>query len=386
MIKHDSEKDLYVVVIHVEKGKGVHTYLNVPYQRRGAINHPLSTEEVFELQKEIKKVYFDELPATCDERPAIISDIDENKVRDFLRVVKKINDNKIDLKRFCHSHNLFVNGDMRVKNVAIMIFGKNVKKFIPHNKISICEFPSEKITDNFIKTEIEGDLVTILKRAIFEIQKRMNVYSFIKGFQRIDIPEYPEEALKEAITNAVIHRDYFDDNTEVFIKIFKDRIEILNPAKFPFHGWTWKEIEKSGGSVRRNKTCAEFFELMGLMEKEGTGLGRIREKTSEHGLPNPKIEVGENTFKITLFNQKKNPHKLLNSPYKTLRDATDLNERQAEFLQWIQKQKVKSVSRSEYMALFDIHEKTASRDLNDLVKRELFQKSGIKRGTRYTLI
>jgi ATP-dependent DNA helicase RecG len=386
LVKHDSEKDYYIVIVNVEKGRAVYSYKGVPYQRRGAVNHPLTTDEVFELQKNIKKIYFDEFPATCEERPAIILDIDEMKVKEFLSSVKNIKEEKFDLKRFTHSHNLFINGDMKIKNVAIMIFGKNVRKFIPQSKISICEFPSEKITDDFIKTEIEGDLITILKRTMFDIKKRMNIHSFIRGFQRIDIPEYPEEALKEAITNAVIHRDYFDDNTEISIKIFKDRIEILNPAKFPFHDWTWKEIEKTGSSVRRNPRCAEFFESMNLMEKEGTGLGRIKQKISEHGLPNPKIEVGEKTFKITFYNQRKQPKKLLNSPYKILRDATDLNERQTKFLENIQKYKVKSINRSEYMKLFNIHEKTASRDLNDLVQRGLFQKSGIKRGTRYTLI
>ncbi|GAI24171.1 unnamed protein product, partial [marine sediment metagenome] len=117
-----------------------------------------------------------------------------------------------------------------------------------------------------------------------------------------------------------------------------------------------------------------------------TGLGRIKQKISEHGLPNSKIEVGEKTFKITFYNQQKQPHKLLNSPYRTLRDATDLNERQATFLGKVQKQKVKSINRGEYIKLFNIHEKTASRDLNDLVKRGLFHKTGTKRGTRYNLM
>lgn len=386
LVKHDSEKDLNIVIINVQAGKGVHSYKGVPYQRRGAINHPLTTDEVFELQKEIKKVYFDELPATCEERPAIISDIDENKVKDFLRIAKNINDNKIDLIRFCHSHNFFVNGDMKVKNVAIMMFGKDVKKFIPQSKISICEFSSELIIDDFIKTELEGDLTTLLKRTIFDIQKKMDVYSFIKGFQRIDVPEYPEEALKEAITNAIIHRDYFEDKTEISIKIFKDRIEILNPVKFPFHSWTWDEIQRTKSSVRRNPKCAELFGELKLMEKEATGLERIKQKVSEHGLPKPKIEVGNKTFKITIYNQKKNPNKLLNSPYKTLRDATNLNERQSKFLQDLQKQKNKSTSRGEYMKLFDIHEKTATRDLNDLVQRGLMTKRGERRWTRYVLI
>ncbi|MBI4010478.1 MAG: DeoR family transcriptional regulator, partial [Candidatus Aenigmarchaeota archaeon] len=129
---------------------------------------------------------------------------------------------------------------------------------------------------------------------------------------------------------------------------------------------------------------AEIFGDLKLMEKEATGLERIKQKVSEHGLPTPKIEVGEKTFKITLYNRKKDPQKLLNSPYRTLRDTTGLNERQAKFLQGLQQQKNKSVNRGEYMQLFNLHEKTATRDLNDLVNRGLMQKKGVKKGTRYT--
>ena len=185
-----------------------------------------------------------------------------------MRDVKKNNySEEVDLKRFCHNRDLFSNGDMKVKNAAIMIFGKDVKKFIPQSKISICQFPAETITDDFSKIEIEGDLIDLRKRAILEVQKRMTTRLSIKGFQRTDVPEYPEDALREAITNAIIHRDYFD-RMEISIKIFKDRIEILNPANFPFQGWKWETIQKERASVRRNPKCAEIFEKLKLMEKK----------------------------------------------------------------------------------------------------------------------
>ncbi len=104
-IDHDLKNELKIVCVKVERGQGIYSYKKVPYQRREGVNHPLSPEEVFEIQKNIKKIYFDDLPATCQERPALISDIDEVKVKNFQQIVKGINQ-KVELKRFLQNHNL----------------------------------------------------------------------------------------------------------------------------------------------------------------------------------------------------------------------------------------------------------------------------------------
>jgi len=386
LIDHDLKKGLHIVCIKVEKGQGIYSYKKVPYQRREGVNHPLNPEEVFEIQKNIKKVYFDDLPATCQERPALITDIDENKVKHFLQFVKGVTNQKVELKRFLQNNNLIHNGSgVQVKNSAIMIFGKNVSNFIPQNKISLCEFPSTDITEKFSKTELEGDLIDLHQRAILEIEKRMKVYSIVRDYQRIDIPEYPSEAIREIITNAIVHRDYFDD-TEIFIKIFKDRIEILNPASFPFENYTWEEIEKSGISKRRNPTVADFFEKYTLMEKEGRGISRIKSTLQSHGLPKPIIEVGQKTFKIIIYNSGNYAVSSLKSPYNRIIDAKNLNERQTKFLQYAQKNKTGNISRAEYVTITSTIAKTASRDLDDLVKRGFLKRFGFKRATRYNII
>lgn len=387
LVNHDIKKELYICCINVEKGKGVYSYKNVPYERRGDVNHPLTVDEVFEIQKTTKKIYFDGLPAISDERPALITDIDEGKIKYYLETVKGIKLGHIDVKKFLQNNTLLCDGSIQVKNAAIMIFGKNIKDFIPHSKISIAEFPSTKVTENFVKTEVqEDDLTSLLNRAVFEIRKRTPVYSIVEGLRRIDVPEYPLEAIREALVNSIVHRDYFKTNTEIFIKIFKDRFEILNTGGFPFEGHSWEEVEKSGLSLRRNPILANFFENFKLMEQEGRGLSRMKDVTKKHGLPEPKIEVGETTFKITFYNVSHNPDILLNSPYRTIRDARDLNERQKHFLEILQKEKRDIISKSQYMDLLQVHEKTASRDLSDLVKRGILQRFGEKRGTRYSLI
>lgn len=385
IISHDVQKDLHLCCIEVLKGTGVYSYKNVPLQRRDGINHPLTSEEVFEIQKIAKKVYFDDLPAVSDERPALITDIDESKVRKFLQQIKGIEE-RVDLRRFLQNQGLLWEGSAQVKNAAVMLFGKDLEKFIPQVKVSIAEFSSTEVTENFIKTEIQDDLITLWQRVIFEIEKRTPVYSFVKGFSRVDVPEYPPEAIREAIANAIVHRDYFDHNTEIFIKIFKDRLEILNPGGFPFQGYTWEEIEKSGASVRRNQIIANFFERYKLMEQEGRGLSRIKQAAKQHGLLEPKIEVTPKFFKITFYNAQKTPTVLQESPYRTVRDAEGLNDRQLRALELIKLNNITLLNRSTYMRLLSVNEKTASRDLQDFDSRGLMKRQGLKRGAHYIVM
>jgi ATP-dependent DNA helicase RecG len=383
---HDPEKDLVIVCINVNKGNGVYSYKNVHYERRGDVNHPLTGEEIFELQKNIKKLYFDEMACFSEERPALISDIDENKTISYVLEVKGIEE-QLDLRRFLANNSFLVNGTQQVKNSAIMIFGKNPQKFIPQLRLSLSIFPGKVITDDFQKKEFVGDIYEIFKGAFLELKRTIKTYSFVEGAQRFDVPEYPLPVLRECLMNAIVHRDYFDKNTEIFIKFFTNRIEIVNPAKFPFENISFDEIKKTKLSKRRNPMLAEFFESIKLMEKEGRGLARIEEGMKEHGLPNPIFEVTENTFMVTLFNLE-DKEKLKNSPYKKVVDFSSLNNRQQLLVNEMSKKKGISFVRADYMNLLKNSEEkitnlTASRDLDELVKKNVLSKIGEKRGTRY---
>ncbi|MCK5474902.1 MAG: hypothetical protein KAI53_05850 [Candidatus Aenigmarchaeota archaeon] len=224
----------------------------------------------------------------------------------------------------------------------------------------------------------------MFEKVLFEIQSAMKIHSFIEGYKRIDIPEYPPEAIREAVVNAIVHRDYFERNTEIFIKIFTDRLEISNPANFPFQNTTFEEIKQMQLSKRRNQLIADAFEQVKMMEKEGRGLTTLGEMMNKHGLPAPIFEVGTQTFKIVLRNASENPNILQKSPFKNTVDFEGLNARQQQLINHMSKNE-EPISRNEYMALSTITEKTATRDLQDLVKRTILVKQGQKRGTTYLL-
>ena len=137
-------------------------------------------------------------------------------------------------------------------------------------------------------------------------------------------------------------------------------------------------------SKRRNQILADSFEQVKMMEKEGRGLDTLEEQMVEHGLPLPLFEVGTQTFKIVLRNASENPNLLQKSPFKNTFDFEGLNNRQQQLIQQMSKND-KPISRNEYMALVNTNEKTATRDLQDLVKRSILTQRGQKRGTIYLL-
>ena len=386
-VNHDSEKGQVIACINVKKGNGVYSYKGVHYERRGDTNHPLTADEIFELQKAIKKLYFDEMPSFSEERPALISDIDENKTVAYVSEVKGIS--RVDLKRFLANHGFLVNGGQQVKNAAVMIFGKSPQKFIPQLRLSLAIFSDKIVTRDFIKKEFVGDINEIYQSAFIEIARSMRTYSFIEGAKRLDVKEYPIEVIRECLINALVHRDYFEKNTETFVKIFSDRIEIVNPATFPFENTTFDEIKKTKLSKRRNPLVAEYFESLGLMEKEGRGLSRIEDGLREHGLPIPKFEVSQNIFMVTLYNAE-DKQKIKNSPHKKVIDYGILNARQRVLVNRLYKNPKDSVGRADYIRLLTeakipITNPTATRDLDELTKSNVLTRIGEKRGTKYRL-
>lgn len=110
----------------------------------------------------------------------------------------------------------------------------------------------------------------------------------IEGLQRQEITEYPSGALREAITNAVMHRDWFFDGANVFVEVYSDRIEVVSPGGLP-RGLSLGNL--GSRSIRRNALIADLLHRIGFIEKAGTGILRIREEAREEGCPDPAFEA-----------------------------------------------------------------------------------------------
>jgi len=135
------------------------------------------------------------------------------------------------------------------------------------------------------RQDVQDDLLTQFNAAVFFLMKHLNRRSEIIGVNRKDIYELPFEALREAIANAIIHRDYSVRGTSLMVEVYDDRVEIVNPGVFPQH--RKKEFGKI--SVRRNEHIADLFFRMDKVERTGPGIRRMREAMAATGLPAPKI-------------------------------------------------------------------------------------------------
>lgn len=234
-----------------------------------------------------------------------------------------------------------------------------------------------------------GDIHEIFEDAFIGIQRNIKIHSFVEGAQRFDVPEYPLEVIRECLINAIVHTDYFNKNTEIFIKIFTDRIEFVNPASFPFENVTFEEIKKTKISKRRNPLISHFFESIGRMEREGRGLSRIEIGMKEHGLLPPIFEAGSKTFMVTLRNSE-DKNKIKSSPFKKVVDYGRLNDRQILLINFMRTNKNISISRTDYILLLTqngiiTNPLNATRDLQELVGKNVLTKTGHTKGARYLL-
>jgi ATP-dependent DNA helicase RecG len=111
----------------------------------------------------------------------------------------------------------------------------------------------------------------------------------IEKLQREEIPEYPVAALREAITNAVMHRDWFIEGANVFVEVFTDRIEVSSPGGLP-KGMLPEDLGSK--SVRRNPLIADLLHRIAYIEKAGTGIRRMRDGARDQGYPEPEFSAG----------------------------------------------------------------------------------------------
>lgn len=152
---------------------------------------------------------------------------------------------------------------------------------------------------------LKADLFSEVEGVIDFIKKHINKAYIITGRpQREERWDYPLDAIREIVINAIIHRDYTSSQDSV-IKVFDDKIEVFNPGRLP-EGITIKKLLKGNYiSNARNKKIADVFKAAGLIEKYGSGIGRILKAFRDYGLPTPKFEEMSGGFMVTVY--KKTP-------------------------------------------------------------------------------
>lgn len=152
-----------------------------------------------------------------------------------------------------------------INSVAAKAHRKTQEKQI--NKWSL------SLISNYDRKDVRDDLLTQLNESMAFLKKHLNIRSEIRELNRYDIYEIPLDALREALVNALVHRDYSMRGTSIYVSVFDDRVEIVNPGGLPA-GITKENFGKE--SVRRNLIIADLFHRMGKVERMGTGIEKMK--------------------------------------------------------------------------------------------------------------
>lgn len=177
----------------------------------------------------------------------------------------------------------------RLTNGGDVLFARNPAARLPQIRIRAMRYNSDKAGDKFSDMKsFEGPLHSIFEEAYtFIVRNTPSVSRFIKGNpKRLDSPLYPEEAVREALINALVHRDYSAASGGVSIHVFPRRLEIWNSGPLP-EGVTEENLPKGHISVLRNPDIAHALYLRGLMEKAGRGSVLMVQQCREVGLADP---------------------------------------------------------------------------------------------------
>ena len=273
-----------------------------------------------------------------------------------------------------------VNGELRPTYAALMLFGRYPQQWLPNATILATHFPGVAFSDRFIKQDISGTLPEQLRQAEAFVQANLRKVVRLAGLTRQEGPEYPFEAVRELLVNAIAHRDYNLQGDNIHLNIFSDRLEVQSPGRLPGPVTLDNLLE---ARFSRNAIIVQVLSDMGFIERLGYGLDRVVTVLRQNQLRPPRFEEIAGCFRVTLHAPYIG-HDSVSIPDLSKYKDMNLNPRQEMALTHLALHR--RISNSSYRELCpDVHPETLRRDLAELVSRGILLKIGDKRATYYIL-
>ncbi len=254
---------------------------------------------------------------------------------------------------------------------AILLLHRHPQRFLSQAVIHCGRFKEETIVID--DKMIEGTIIEQVEEAMDFIRKNINVKFIMTGKPaREEIWDYPLEALREAIINAVCHRDYtVPSNTEV--RIYDDSLIVWSPGGLPF-GITIEDLYKPHSSVLRNKGIAGVFYDMRWIEQWGSGIDKMREACMKAGLPEPRFEEYQG-FRV-IFNKDIYTEESLRK--------FGLNERQIKAVRYTKENG--RITNKEYQEITGLRKRQSTDDLKQLEDKKILVRIGTTGKSAYYVL
>ena len=234
-----------------------------------------------------------------------IKDLNINLIRDYFK-----NYNTFDLYEESDEsiNRILINADILKEGTTpyecsvggLLIFGRRIDKFLPQSGISFAHFNGNDISEDLIdKKQIVGNLPEIVEHAMIIIKNNIKTPSTIIGAKRIEKELMPGIVIREALVNALIHRNYSISGSKVRILMFDDRIEFHSPGRLP--NTVTVDKMKIGVTYARNPFLVKYMENLRYIDHLGRGIPMIFKKLKDLNAPEPTIEEKGEELILTCY-------------------------------------------------------------------------------------
>ncbi len=290
----------------------------VTYVRVGSASREATREEEGRLYQAARLVRY-EIKAVSDMG---LESVDIDRIENYLRdVLKRSVPGRTDAEGW---RRLLLNSDLLVSagdgdNVSVaglLLFGENPNRRLPQAGVTAAAFPSAEKDYNTVDEErIRGPLAPIVSargavvergvidRTVDFVKRNMGSVAWLDGARRRRKRAFPVDAVREAVVNAVVHRDYAREGTDIEVSLYVDRLEVISPGRLP-NGVTVEKMREGVVRVARNELLKEILRDYRYIEHQGMGVrNRIIESMRLHNGTEPDLEEQDDRFVVRLWKE-----------------------------------------------------------------------------------
>lgn len=368
---HKTEKGEFIEII-VEPQPFPVNYKGQYHYRSGSTKQELKGAALDKFMLEKKGKRWDSVPV-----PNVSVNDLKNETFDFFKK-RAINSKRIDESILSeNNNNILANLKLiespYLKRASILLFHPDPEKFVTGAFIKIGYFQTD--TELIFQDEVKGNLFEQIEKTIeILFTKYIKAIISYEGIHRVETYEYPKDAVREAVLNALAHKDY-SIGSPIQISVYDDKIMIWNYGQLP-ENWTIENLMHKHSSIPYNPDIANTFFRAGYVESWGRGTIKIIEQCKEHGLPKPDFQNNGNDFWVIFKKDIYNKESL---------QKLKLNERQIKAVLFIKEKG--EISNKNYQEICKVSKGTATKELRELIEKfEILERKGnVGAGTIYVI-
>lgn len=368
-----------LVVLRVPRSPELHSLVDgrvlVRYRTE---NRPLGGEAIRHLAATKSSADFETEPVAGTS----LVDLDQHLVEEYLQLKAKRGRKPERLNEHLQEIGAMTE-DGLVTVAGLLLFGRRPEAYLPQSGVIFVKFHSTEPRGRDgragygRRVKIEGPMARVIERTWQVVWDEMRVEAVVEGLKRREIPEYPSFSVREALVNALCHRDYRLKGRRVEVRMYEDRLEVISPGGLPGYMTVDNLVEEHFS--RNPRLVAGLFEW-GYIEELGLGIDQMIEEMVQQGHPPPEFKATPYSFTVRLQNvQERLPLLPQDEAW-----AQNMNQRQMRVLAYLRNEG--RITNRDYQVLCpDVSTETLRLDLVDLVDKGVLLKIGDKRGTYYIL-